>query len=207
MVKEVKEEAGTAEKGITVNELLKRTYERLTKDKEYKEMPFPKKVLSEIGNDSDWHRTKIGYMGYESVRLVEFGNRRLAIGRGERCGDYPAKPYDSDIIVLEVPAEWKEPEQVQEELTRAIRKGSYFTNTLILGGANGELGAIKRSKFGKMSEIASLIDGFVAQEPEYAAGLIDLSTGGPPCTKGVRYKSEFVDVLAQRIEEVLTETS
>jgi hypothetical protein len=62
---------------------------------------FPNKALTEIARDSDWHRTKVGYMGYETAGLFEFGGSIWIVGRGEACGSYPADPYDSDILALE----------------------------------------------------------------------------------------------------------
>ncbi|MBI4154995.1 hypothetical protein HY498_02840 [Candidatus Woesearchaeota archaeon] len=54
-------------KGLNVRELLKNTYSRLSERHNPQEIVIPNRALAEIANDSDWHRTRVGYMGYESA--------------------------------------------------------------------------------------------------------------------------------------------
>ena len=124
---------------LNVRNVLKGTYALLRERHNPKEIVFPNGVLTEIGNDSDWHRTKVGYMGYESEGLFQLDGVTWAIARGEKCGSYPAEPYDSDLLALEVIVEGKTHEKIQEELSERIAYSSYFIKSLVCGAAAGNL--------------------------------------------------------------------
>jgi hypothetical protein len=94
--------------------------------------------------------------------------------------------------------------QIQEELSEAIERSSYFRNSLIYGTADGNLTVNKYGRFGaKMSEILKPeIQRFIAQEPEYDSQHLSLSTLTPVCKTPVN-KPEFADFLADSIEAIL----
>lgn len=205
---------GNKTKGLNVRELLKDTYSRLTERHDPQEIVLPNRALTEIANDSDYHRTRVGYMGYETAGLFEFDGSVWTIARGEACGSYPADPYDSDILALEF--ELKRPikggrtrkkteKQIQEELGESIRRSEYFRNSLIYGKEDGNLIVSRNGRFGqRMLEILRPeIQRFIAKEPEYDSQLLSLSTLKPICTSSVKYKPEFADFLADSIEAVL----
>ncbi len=196
---------GEKTEGLNVRELLKSTYSTLTARHNPQQIVLANRALAEIASDSDWHRTRVGYMGYENAGLFQFNGKTWAIARGEKCGSYPAEPYDSDILALELLADRKTPEQIQEELSKGIGQGSYFKNSLIFGMANGNLSLNKEGRFGEemLKRLQPEIERFIAQEPEYDRSVILLLSLQHPATKLMLYKPEFADFLADSIEAVL----
>jgi len=200
--------------GLNVRELLKNTYSRLSERHNPQEVVLPNRALTEIANDSDLHRTRVGYMGYETAGLFQFNGSVWTIARGEAYGSYPADPYDSDILALEFElrrpiqggrTRKKTEKQIQEELGESISRSEYFRNSLIYGMADGNLAVSKNGKFGeRMVEILRPeMQRFIAQEPEYDSQYLSLSTLSPICKSSVKYKPEFADFLADSIEAVL----
>ncbi len=196
---------GDRVEGLNVRELLKSTYLRLYERHNPQVVVFSNRALAEIANDSDYHRTRVGYMGYDSAGLFQFDGKTWAISRGEKCGGYPAEPYDSDLLALEFLAEGKTPKQIQEELGEGIGQSSYFRNSLIFGMADGNLSLNKEGRFGEkmLKRLQPEIQRFIAQEPEYDRSVILVSTLQYPTTKNMLYKPEFADFLADSIEAVL----
>jgi hypothetical protein len=193
-------------KTLNVRELLKSTYSVLTEKNRPSEIILPKETLTEIGNDSDWHRTKKGYMGYEKAGLFKFNGKIWVIARGEKCGDYPAARYDSDLIALDMPGEEKRrlsPDT--SKLKEMISEGSYFANSLVLGMDDGNVAFNGKGRFGDklMDILKSKIEGFIAQKPEYDESVLSTSTLAPVNTKPMLYKPEFANFLADSIETVL----
>ena len=90
---------GNKIKGVDVRELLKRTYSELTEKYNPQEITFNNKAITEIANDSDLHRTRVGHMWYESAGLFQLNGKLWAIARGERGGGYPAEPYDTILFI------------------------------------------------------------------------------------------------------------
>ncbi len=184
---------------------MKNTYSILAERNNPREIVFPRRVLTEIADDSDWHRSRSGYMCYKYAGLFHLDGKTWSITRGEKCGSYPAEPYDSDILALELLAEGKTLEQIQKELKEGIEHSSYFRNSLIFGMADGNLSSIEGSRFGReMSRrLQPEINRFIAQEPEYDEGVILVSTLQYPTTRCMLYRQEFADFLADSIEAVL----
>lgn len=154
-----------SDEGLSVRELLKATYNRLAERHPHEEMILEGKPIAEIANDSDWHRTRVGYMRYETANLFQFNNKTWAIARGEKCGQYPAEPFDSDILALELSVESKTGEQIKGELEEMIRRSEYFRNSLVFGMADGRIGVGTRHSYERMTELLSSgISKFIAQE-------------------------------------------
>lgn len=191
--------------GICVRDLLKRAYERLSQQHKNREITFSNKALTEIADDSDYHRTKTGYMGYESARAFQFNDKIWVMARGEKCGSYPAELYDSDILALEFPLKGEITKATKEELTERIKESSYFRNSLVYGMADGNLSVNGKGRFGKqmLDLLRPKIEGFIAQKPEYDRSVILASTLQYPTTKNMLYKPEFADFLAESFETVL----
>lgn len=195
--------------GLTVRELLENTYSRLCERHNAKEISLSRTALAEIADDSDWHRTRTGYICYKSANILHINDKTWAVARGVKGGSYPAEPYDSDIMALEFVVEEKTPEQIQEDLLEGIQRSVYFTNTLILGMMDSRLATSgKSSRFGKMMSelLKNDVSRFIAQEAEYDREYFSLSTLSPVCTSSVSYKPEFADFLTGTIETVLNGT-
>ena len=194
------------QKGLHVRDLLREAYEKLSQQHENKEITFPNRVLTEIANDTDWHRSRTGYMGYKSARTFQFNGKIWVVARGEKCGSYPAEPYDSDIMALEFPLKRRITKATQEELVRKVGESSYFRNSLIYGMADGNLAVSERGRFGKqmLDLLRPKIQEFIAQEPEYDRSIILASTLQYPTTKNMLYKPEFADFLAESFKSVLS---
>lgn len=194
-------------KSLTVRELLKNTYESLERRNPHQEIALPEPALSLIADDSDWHRTRRGYMKYEKTNLFQFNGKKWAISRGESYGSYPARPYDSDFLALELSTEGKSSEQIQKELIEGIGDSSYFRNSLICGMADGNLILNSSGKFGKkmLELLKPKLPDFVTQKPEYDTSVILASTLQHPTIKEMLYKPTFVGFLTETIETILKE--
>lgn len=193
------------EQELFVRELLEKTYEKLGDRNPHIGIVLPETVKSEIADDSDWHRTRVGYMGYDKVRFFSFNNKSWLIGNGKSCGAYPARPYDSDILALELAVN-KNPSQVYEQFKECI--GSYFKNSLIFGMADGVVSFNKHGRFTErmMKQLSGRIEEFVAKWPKYNREILSLDTLTPINTSSMKYKQETVDFLAETIETVLEQS-
>lgn len=193
--------------GLTIRELLENTYESLAKRNPHQEIILNKPALSEIANDSDWHRTRIGYMRYEKANLFNFSNNDWAVCIGEKFGSYPAERFDSDLSALKLTIEGKKPEQIEEDIRNNFHRYDYFQNSLVFGFRYGNMGISKDSKLGeKMQELLKpKIENFIVQKAEYDETKILCSTLEYPVVKNVLYKPNFVGFLTETIETVLKE--
>lgn len=194
--------------GISVRELLTKTDEALSKRSEHREIKFKEGVLAEIANDSDWHRTRVGYMRYSLARQFQFNGKVWIVVRGEKCGQYPADPYDSDITALEIPAPLRArlTKDKLAELSRAIGASTYFANSLIYAMADGRLAVNKSGRF--QTRMLDLVQPraaeFLAVAPEYDREYLSLSTLQAVNLRAAEYKPEFADFLADSIKAVLS---
>lgn len=197
---------------LTVRELLEKTYDNLGKRNPHREIILPERVLALIADDSNGHRTRCGYMSYKDVKLFKFGSKTLVVGRGESWGDYPARHYDSDLLVLELPADGKPLEEIQKELRTEITRSIFFENSLLYGRREDGLLAIPpNNRFSKKMQklLVPKMSDFIAQTPEYCRDLIKVQSTSSsfalynPATKIAYYKSKAVDLLTTTIEEIL----
>lgn len=190
---------------LSVRELLENTYEKLGERNSYTEIILPKEVTSEIADDSDWHRTRVGYMGYDKVRFFNFNNKSWLIGNGKSCGAYPARRYDSDILALELAVN-QSPDEVCKQFQENI--DSYFKNSLIYGMVDGMLASSRNGRFTQkmMDLLKPKVDEFIAEMPRYNDEILSPDTMSPINTSSMKYKLEFADFLAETIEKVLKES-
>ncbi len=190
------------ENGLTARVVLDRTYDLLGRRHSKNEIVFPRRALAVIGDDSDWHRNRTGYMGYERVRIIELDGKRFILGRGEKCGDYPGNEFGSDMIAIATT-----PPETLEHIKCMIGEGWDFMNSLVIAMAAIGGGQIVFPRNGRGSMLAELMapefPEYCVQLPAYAQGVFLPSTMGPPATSSARYKPEIVEVLAGSIEDVL----
>ena len=194
--------------GLQVHELLERTCQALSGRHQGGELKLePHGASSEVANDSDHHRSRIGDMFYNDVFIVVIGDRTWVIGCGRPRG-YPADPYAGDILAIDVSGSNRGDEGFIKELRRRIERETYFRNTLIIGVYSGNLAASDRSRFGRkvLEGIGTRLQYCIAQKAQQNHEFLYLNLA-PVMDKTTRYKLEAVDLLVEVITKVLEEMS
>jgi len=182
------------ESGVTVRELLERTFSTLTERHSPSTVFFQRKALAAINRDDGMCRTRRGYMGYETVGIFSFNKRRWAIGRGEVEGmHYLIDGYDSDLRALEYDREIPDETRIIEMLWQSVN----FRDSLIVGGSDGSLAYANYGRFKNGFEREC----FLSRVNDFALNV--------PTTMGskIKYKPECVEFLADCIETALEESS
>jgi len=164
--------------------------------------------IAEIANDSDGHRTRIGYMRYTHVALIKAGERNFLLARGIKHGQYPAELYDSDLTAC--PIEEEELADDEEELlvkvNNALSRSVYFRYSLVFTKMDGDLmvtdSHLAQSVVQKMRTIESAL---VAVDPEYGSNIL-LSTLTPVVNRTTKYYPDAPGKLADVLIEVLKES-
>jgi hypothetical protein len=197
--------------GLTGGEILEKTYKILCGKCVPKTITLSDVAMTEIADDSDWHRSKTGYMIYKELNQITINGKNWVLGLGEKGGDYPAEPYDKDILALEYEMNGKDQKQVDDDITSMIRTSSYFRNTLILSMADGQLKLATPDSpcYCRFSEqmrqpLKDNFKDYVAQKPEYDRECVLVSTMDFPCTKQMTFKESFAKFLAETIEAILS---
>ncbi len=190
---------------LTVHDLLRAVSRKLGRKHGRGGLRFPDGVCSEIADDSDGHRTRTGYMRYRSARIVRIGGKRWVLARGERWGQYPADAYDSDIVAIRIADRGRVTAKLAAEVAQAIREGSYFRHSLVVGLADGNLALYERSGFSAeiLPRLRSAVPGLIARAAQRDGRYLSLSTLQPIVTSAVRYKPEAIRALADIIRQVL----
>jgi len=184
--------------GLTAKEVVEKVFEKLKEGRVLKEITFANEAETVIADDSDWHRTRRGYMHYKSVVFCGFNSKTFALGLGEAGGSYPAEPYYNDIIVLEL-----SPETTEEELQKEIAYSDFFRNSILIGLKEGGIGAGRRAK----EKLKALdFSSFITQHKEVDSRYLSLSTLGPVVTQPTLWKEELVGYLAENIIQILAES-
>ncbi len=200
----------TVERKLFASEVLERVFEELAKKHQNKQIIFSEGVSTIIAEDSDWHRIRIGYMGYKEVKIFRFNGRHWVLGLGKAWGSYPARPYKSDIIAIEIlPDESVSAEKIAEKIQE---EGFGLGRSLIIAKSNGML-TIERntifpaeqdSFFHKMREhLNGIIPEFTAQEIKASDKCISASDLQPVVTQPQCYKPELVETLVEIIPKIL----
>ncbi len=194
-----------ATQGLSVRELFAQVFDMLKENLSGEVIKLPYRAFAEIANDSDWHRTRVGGMCYESTVLVRMNGKRWALAFGTATG-YPADPYNCDIIAVEV-------SQYGDGIDGAtlsceLEKSTYFKNTLIFAKADGTLFAPKNGFERRMFKALEKVDlsGFLARAPEIDPEHMTMDLR-PVVTAVARYKKEFVSFLSKLLQEVLMSAS
>lgn len=168
------------------------------------EMKFERGALAEIANDSDWHRTRIGYSRYKSVWVTTIGAKRWALAFGVAFGDYPAEPYNCDILALELHGPSDASVDIREVHGR-ISDSGYFRNSLIFAKASGELRSCHWSFATRMARYFNgmNLESYIAAGLTLDKNFILASTLSHPVIQAMGYKSDFVPVLVEVCEQLL----
>lgn len=193
---------------LSVRELLDKTYENLEKKFEHRIITFPKPALAEIADDSDWHRSRTGYMKYKQANVFELNGNEWAVAIGRACGSYPAEPYNTDLSAIKTNTEGKLEEEIQEEIRRGFNRSIYFTNSLVYGMSDGSLAVGKESPFKDkiLEALRPQIENYLAKPPQYHDRFVTMDLR-PVVTARAEYKPEFADFLAETIIKVLSENA
>jgi hypothetical protein len=195
--------------GIPAGELLENIFRILCQINSYREIIFPERVSVIIADDSDAHRIRQGHMGYKSVMLVQFNSKIWAIGIGKAWGDYPAHPYNSDILAIELPElKGKADEKISERIQELINSGVCFQHSLIIARQNGQITVAKNpeNRFGKkiLESVRPIAAKFVAQPLEVSNEYVSAVNLLPMVKSPVLYKQELIEILAKQISEILS---
>jgi len=194
--------------GLSVYKLLEKVCQTLSEQhrgEEFKLEPYG--ASSEVGNDSDYHRSRIGDMFYKDVFLVMIRGKTWVVGCGRPRG-YPADLYAGDILAIDVSGEDKYCEGFTKALRRRIERETYFRNTLIIGLYTGNLAASDHSRFGRkvLEGIGTQIQYCIAQKAQQSQDFLNLNST-PVMDKTSGYKPEAINLLVDVITSVLEEMS
>ena len=170
-----------------------------------KEIQLLSKALAEIADDSDHHRTRIGYAGYESATLLRIGDKEWAVALGIACGSCPADPYNCDVAAVQISSNGKSDDQVASEVFfNALRNNFYFGESLVYTMADGRLAVCRDGSFGqKVLELLRPRTGeFIMKDLEIDTEHFYLDLR-PVVKSAVRYKPETTTFLADVCRTVL----
>lgn len=189
-----------SQKTLSASEVLTEAFTLLVKALGKEEIRFSPKARSEVGNDSDYHRTRIGYMWYESVWVVKPGEKLWAIGLGQAGSSYPARPFGKDIIAIPLSEGW-----TAETIRSGIEFASYFDHSLIFSTDDGNFSFHQKGIFGTriVSELEKKIDEFFAECSKFDPGLVTLDLR-PVVTSAAKYRPGFSGFMAKVLIENLS---
>lgn len=160
-------------------------------------------VWTEIANDSDYHRTRIGTMSYDRFQVLLIDDRCWMVSVGRKSGSYPGDTkYRGDLIAI--PIEALDEASVLEKVFRErVREGEYFYNSLLIATTSGYLAATRDSSYGCSVLESEKVDGtLVAHGAERNEEVLNLDLS-PIYQRDAMYKPEAVEAYAQAVTEVL----
>ena len=190
--------------GLSVRELLESVYNAL-KDGG-REIKLPAKAMAKIADDSDWHRTRVGYTGYESATLLKVGDKEeWTVAFGTKCGSYPSYPYNCDIAAVQLSGNGKSDEEVAVEIYNSLEGNIYFRNSLIYANDDGRLAISKNMQFGQkvLELLRPKVQEFISQDLETDSRYLTMDLR-PVVKSAVQYKPEFVVFLCDTLRTVLS---
>lgn len=190
--------------GLSARQLLEGVYNLLKDKLDGREIKLLLKAMAEIANDSDWHRTRVGYTGYETAVLLKIDDKEWAVAFGTACGSYPADPYNCDIAAVPVSTNGKSNEEIAKEIHKTLSRGGYFRDSLIYAMADGRLAINKDGRFGQkvLELLKPKIQEFIAQDLETDSRYLHMDLR--PVVKSVaQYKPGFVAFLYDTLRTVL----
>ncbi|MFA4999132.1 MAG: hypothetical protein WC519_00055 [Parcubacteria group bacterium] len=193
---------------ISSTDLILKTWEKMVSDLKGKIISLPTDPTAEIANDSDVHRTRIGYMRYTHVALVKVQGENFLLARGIKHGQYPAEPYDSDLTACPLNEEDLTDDEA-EFLAKAndvLSYSSYFAHSLVFTKMDGDL-MVSDSHFARsvIQKVQTIGPGLVAVQPEYGDDLLS-TTLTPVVNRTTKYYPEAPEKLAKALTEVLAES-
>lgn len=173
---------------------------------------------SVIADDSDAHRSRIGIMFYDNVSLLTVDNKTWVLALGQRTKNYPADQFSFDLKAFRYEKGAQMESEIREDLRKRVKgnnpkemsEGYYFQKSLLIG-ISGR-GMVVNNKYGPSARLGDLtraeFENYVAQKPEVDTHFVNNPGFGPPILeKSIKYKPEYVEVLAQAISEVLSNPS
>jgi len=195
--------------GLTVRELLEQVFTLLRGDSEL--IDLPNVVDAVIADDSDWHRTRKGYVLYKQFTVADFGGQPWLLALGSVGGDYPCRPFCCDIFVYpclkDLPAGTPLPEDgdLVALAQKMLSDNDYYRLSVIMGMANGLLNAVKGSDLVHtvVKQLRECVNDYVAQEMVVNHEVLSLSTLQPAVNSPVLYKAEFASAMADIIRTAL----
>lgn len=196
-----------SKKELSASELLEGVYNKLTEGA--RSIELSSETKAEIADDSDHHRTRVGYTAYESVSVLMVDNTMWMLGLGKTCGSYPADPYDRDIVAIQIlDSNELSDADIDVKACNAFGDNIYFKNSLVYSMADGQLGVKEKGFFGEII-IRSLnkeINNFISRplDVDNSRFYMDMS---PVVKATVLYKPEFVDFLSKTFFVILKEKS
>jgi len=191
--------AMTTTTGFSAHDVVDRVFTELQKKLKGRKLSFKNRVQAEIGNDSDWHRTRIGYMGYDSVYLAKMNGKTWILGRGQACGAYPADPYDSDIFVLEVPEN-----RQGKTIESMISHQEYFISSAFFATSDGQIAGNKDSDMAQkvLFPLQETWLNYIIEPTKYRDDVIGLDLRPIPSSQA-SFKPELVDLLTEKIVNLI----
>ncbi len=191
---------------ISIEKLIIQSYYLLGKRDENTEISF-EELHSEIADDSDHHRTRVGYMSCDRAKVFQWNGKIWAVSKRIKTGQYPGSEYIMDIVAVNLESRKNLEKDIQEALGKTYR----FRNSLVIGRKDGVLlTSGKRGRFGPImfNIIGQNIVNFIAEETKYDNETLDadsLCSNEPRlnCIKSRTYKPEFSKFLAETYKKVL----
>ncbi|XOB40906.1 MAG: hypothetical protein ACKKMW_02455 [Candidatus Nealsonbacteria bacterium] len=192
-------------------EILNLTFKKIKKRYGEQEIILPHYALSLIADDSDYHRTRQGFMRYDSVVLISLGDKFWALGKGRSWGSYPARPYDNDILVLGLDNSQKDEstQKIAEKMIDWIRWSHGFSNSIIAAKNSGSLFVGSNWAEIMTALLESKLPDFIKKGLKTYEGYVTLEVDGimPAIKSSVKYKKKLAKFLSQTIIQVLSDPS
>ncbi len=186
--------------GLSVGQLFRKVFDALQQRLEGETVVFERPPRAEIADDSDWHRSRTGYMVYEAAFLATIGNDLWLFAFGNQTAGYPADPYAAELLGRKVRADENEsPEERQQRLSETIGEASYFSNTFFVGMADGRIaGTNYRYSQSSLEHLGLLSEDDIVQDLEHRTDVLHADLR-PVVSQARRYN----EALAQRIVEAI----
>lgn len=155
---------------------------------------------SEISNDSDWHRTKIGYSVYESFLVI---NKKWLVSLGQKSDSYAAEMFDKDLFVqmCDESELMIDEDELKKYAKTSIRRASYFKRSFLVSTADGRL--CVSPSYPYLGRVADLVDKSIYSKPQYNEKAILLSSLSYPITKKAQYLGDLSEKLFEIFKEIL----
>lgn len=189
-------------KALTAGEVLDAVFCRLQKQSGGRTVRLTSNLNILVADDSDYHRTRRGFMVYDSFTFCGFGGEIWAIGRGRAKGSYPIDPYwGGDLWGFKMNPWGMSDEECVEEIMnehRFLRHG--FKGTWFIALSDGNLITRKRALEHSLEDLLSHRVQPVRLRKNFGTGWLHLTT-----LQTYYWMPEVVDYLCQRLQDFVTQ--
>ena len=130
---------------LSVRETLTGVYDAIVERALGREIIVPApSIKKQVGDDSDMHRTRVGYSECVKLHAIVAGNNGWLFGRNVRAGAYPADFLDTELFALKLRSR-DETEESNDMLAEEARRrvGSYLRDAVLVGFSTGVIGMRK----------------------------------------------------------------